>query len=789
MNQNRQAPTPVPYPGIPTTADGSGTVSWVETQITQGACAYPITSSTVMGANYAQAVANGQTNLWGEHMIFMEPESEHSSASAAEGFALAGGRVTNFTSGQGLILMKEVLYVISGKRLPIVFHIGARALTSHSLNVHAGHDDIMGVADTGWGMVMARDAQGAGDLALICRRAAEDSETPFLNVQDGFLTTHTIENVLLPEPELMKRYIGDPKEKLRNLMDPTQPVMSGVVQNQDSYMKGKIAQRYFYDRVKPALQNAMDEYYRLTGRRYDMIEPYRMEDAEYAIVCMGSMAETAAVTCDYLREQTGLKIGVVHVTAFRPFPGPELVEALRNLRSFAVIERMDNPMGQSNPLTAEIKAAFADALTDAPGYPRVHRLPTIYSGSAGLGSRDVRPGDFIAVAKNMVNNGPRYFVLGIKHELALDASFDPDVRPNGSFSMRGHSVGGYGSVTTNKVIATIVGDLFDLYVQAYPKYGSEKKGLPTTYYLTAAAEPIRTHCELNFVEFVPLNDVNAFNLGNPLKGLQPGGITFMQARQTDPREVWANIPAYARRIIQRNNIRVLYLDAAAIARAVATEPDLQVRMQGIVLLGVFLKATPFLQERQLHQDELMAGVEKSLRKYFGKRSEQVVQDNLTAVRRGYSEVLEIPRKIIDQEEKITVETNGRLVRDVMHSGVVACHADTPLAKVIKAMADKQIGAVIVVDKEGYLEGLVSATDLVRAEANSHTFTTPPDLLPEHIMTRNVITTTPSEPLSAAVTKLIENRIHRLVVVQPENGHSRPVGILSVTDLAQLPIRG
>ncbi|MBP8293314.1 MAG: 2-oxoacid:acceptor oxidoreductase family protein [Caldilineaceae bacterium] len=788
MNQNGQTPVAAPYPGLPTTADGSGTVSWVETQITQGACAFPITSSTVMGANYAQAVANGQTNLWGERMIFMEPESEHSSASAAEGFALAGGRVTNFTSGQGLILMKEVLYVISGKRLPIVFHIGARALTSHSLNVHAGHDDIMGVADTGWGMVMARNAQGAGDLALICRRAAEDSETPFLNVQDGFLTTHTIENVLLPESEMMKDYIGNPKDKLRNLMDPTQPLMSGVVQNQDSYMKGKIAQRYFYDRVKPALQHAMDEYYRLTGRRYAMIEPYRMEDAEYAIVCMGSMAETAAVTCDYLREQTGLKIGVVHVTVFRPFPGAELVDALKQLRAFTVLERMDNPMGQSNPLTTEIKAAFADALNDAPGYPRVHRLPVFYSGSAGLGSRDVRPGDFIAVAKNMVDGGRRYFVLGIKHELALENTFDPDVRPKSAFSMRGHSVGGYGSVTTNKVIATIVGDLFDLYVQAYPKYGSEKKGLPTTYYLTAAAEPIRTHCELNFVEFVPLNDVNAFNLGNPLKGLQPGGVTFVQARHTDPNDVWANIPEYARRIIKRNNIRVLYLDAAAIAREVASELDLQVRMQGIVLLGVFLKATPFLRERSLSQDELMDGVEKSLRKYFGKRSEQVVQDNLTAVRRGYSEVLEIPRAIIEQEEQIAVETNGRLVRDVMHSGVVACHIDTPLPKLVRAMADQQISAVVVVDKDGFLEGLVSSTDLVRAEASNHEFTTLPDILPEHIMTRNVITTTPTESLATAVDKLIENRIHRLVVVQPENGHNRPVGILSVTDLAQLSIR-
>ena len=289
-------------------------------------------------------------------------------------------------------------------------------------------------------------------------------------------------------------------------MDPSHPLMSGVVQNQDTYMKGKIAQRYFYDRVKPALAGRDGEYYRHTGRRYDMVESYRMDDAEYAIVGMGGMVETAAVTCDYLREQTGVKVGVVHVTVFRPFPGPELVAALSGLRAFTVLERMDNPLGQSNPLTTEIKAAFADALSDAPGYPRVHRLPVIYSGSAGLGSRDVRPGDFIAVVKNMVNGGQRYFALGIKHALALEAAVDPDVRPKSAFSMRGHSVGGFGSVTTNKVIATIVGDLFDLYVQAYPKYGSEKKGLPTTYYLTVADEPIRTHCELNFVEGVGDNE-------------------------------------------------------------------------------------------------------------------------------------------------------------------------------------------------------------------------------------------------------------------------------------------
>src|SRR5512132_873366 len=192
------------FPGIPTTSDGAGMVVWVETHITQGACAYPITSSTTMGGGYQVEVANGKKNLWGEELAFIEPESEHSAATTCEGFAVAGGRVTNFTSGQGLILMKEVLYVISGKRLPIVFHIGARALTSQGLNVHTGHDDVMGVADCGWGMLFARNVQEAADLALIARRIAEESETPLFNIQDGFLTTHTIESLRLPELELMK---------------------------------------------------------------------------------------------------------------------------------------------------------------------------------------------------------------------------------------------------------------------------------------------------------------------------------------------------------------------------------------------------------------------------------------------------------------------------------------------------------------------------------------------------------------------------------------------------------
>ncbi|HAM73747.1 MAG TPA: pyruvate ferredoxin oxidoreductase [Verrucomicrobiales bacterium] len=643
-----------PYPGIPSTSDGAGGVVWVDTHITHGACAYPITSSTTMGTGFEMEVANGKTNLWGDTLTFIQPESEHSSATTCEGFALAGGRVTNFTSGQGLVLMKEVLYTISGKRLPVVFHIGARALTSHSLNVHCGHDDVMSVADVGWGILFGRNAQEACDLALIARRAAEASETPFMNVQDGFLTTHTIENIRFPELEFMKEYMGDPNKKIRCLFDPHNPIMTGVVQNQDSYMKGKIAQRHLYDKVPAAVQEAMDEFYAKTGRRYHLVDSYLMEDAEYAVVGMGGMMETAMAAADHIRANMGIKVGVVHVTSFAPFPSTQVVAALRNVKAATVLERMDNPLAQSNPLVQAVRASFAEAISGLSSgsngeykYPAVTRVPKIYSCSAGLGSRDVRGGHFIALVENMRSSAPREFcVVGIKHPLALPDGPDPDLRPSGAFSMRGHSVGGFGSVTTNKLIASFVGELFNLHVQAYPKYGSEKKGLPTTYYLTVAPSHIRTHSELQHVEFIPLNDVNAFNLGNPLEGIAEGGKVFIQSPSTNPQDVWDDIPAYGQKLIRNRKLKVYYLDTVKIAREIATDPDLQQRMQGVVLVGIFIKVTPFAQKSGMGEEQVLQAVEKYIRKYFGKRGEKVVQENLRCVREGLKSVQEIPDKLI-----------------------------------------------------------------------------------------------------------------------------------------------
>jgi pyruvate-ferredoxin/flavodoxin oxidoreductase len=222
-------------------------------------------------------------------------------------------------------------------------------------------------------------------------------------------------------------------------------------------------------------------------------------------------------------------------------------------------------------------------------------------------------------------------------------------------------VGGFGSVTTNKLIASFVGELFNVNVQAYPKYGSEKKGLPTTYYLTVANQHIRTHSELNYVEFIPLNDVNSFNLGNPLEGIAHEGSIFIQSPETDPRAVWEGIPAYGQKIIRTKRLKVYYLDTVKIAREIATDADLQQRMQGVVLVGIFIKITPFAARSGMGEDQVLGAVEKYIRKYFGKRGEKVVQENVRCVKQGLKDVQEIPWNIIGGDSRVTQPSQSEVV--------------------------------------------------------------------------------------------------------------------------------
>jgi Pyruvate/2-oxoacid:ferredoxin oxidoreductase gamma subunit len=349
--------------------------------------------------------------------------------------------------------------------------------------------------------------------------------------------------------------------------------------------------------------------------------------------------------------------------------------------------------------------------------------------------------------------------------------------------MRGHSIGGYGAVTTGKAIATVLGEVLGFAVQAYPVYGSEKKGLPTTYYLTAARERIRTHCELTHVDFVPLATANAFSTGNPLAGLAPGGTVFLQSTKTTPEAVWAEIPYSARRRVRAARVRVLYLDAAKIAAETASRPDLQVRMQGIVLLGVFLRVLPFSLGSA---DEAIERITETIRKFIGARGEAVLRENLACIRRGFTDVSEVPRPVMLRElERTSLRLTGKRVRDVMTKGIVSCRGDTPLPEVLSTMRDRDVSALVVTDDREALVGVLSVSDLHRAHIERlHLDDHLPEIQPAHLMSRAVLTTWPDEPLEDAASRLFENHVHRLVVTSAADDRT-PIGILSASDLLSL----
>jgi pyruvate-ferredoxin/flavodoxin oxidoreductase len=644
------------FPGIRTTADGSEAVVWAESHLSQAAFVYPTPPADRMLERFAGTRAGNGRTLWGESLQLAETECGHSAASACEGFALAGGRVTTFTAGQELLCMSEVLRSSAGKRLAMVFHVGARSLASQAITIHAGHDDILSVTDCGWAILFARNPQEAADLAVISRRAAELAETPFLNVQDGFITTHTLESLRLPEPELMKLFVGAPSRRMRNLFNPQQPLVSGPLENRDSYMKGRIAQRFFCDRVRPSLETAMADYSELTGRRYGLIRSFRMEDAEYAVVGLGSMMESAEAAVDAIRSK-GMRAGCISITALRPFPQQELAAALARCRSVAVIERTDTPLAESNPLTLELKAALASAQMGDEA--RLLRIPEVYSGSAGLGGRPLTPASMIAAFDNIASFGRRRFVLGIKHPDALTVPPEIEVRPPGTFGLRIHSLSGFGSVSAGRLIASIAAEVFNLHAVAESSYGAEERGLPTTTLVAFSPKRFELHTATAVVDLVSAHHTNVLQLGDPITGLRAGG-TFLFQTDRPVDEVWASLPLSLRRSLRERHIDLFVLDAMKIAREAAVDSKhMARRMQGVALLGAFLRISP-LRTEAVSVDDLFGAVEKTLARFFASAGAAALALDLAIARRAFDEVsLVVPPEQIGDYEVPAGPKRGR----------------------------------------------------------------------------------------------------------------------------------
>ena len=684
------------YPGIRVTANGNQLVSYhTETRIADAGVFYPITPSTEGGELFQQAYAEGHLNVFGGNTIAIETEGEHAAQGGAIAHSVCGKRVVNFTSGQGVVYGVEQYYHAPGKGSTMVLEVGARALTKHALNVHCGHDDIYGALDTGWIMLFGKDAQQAADQALILRRVTELSLTPGMNIMDGFLTSHLERTFYKHESELIREYLGAPddiidcpteaqrvlfgptRRRVPKMMDLTNPVLLGPVQNQEHYMNGVIARRNnFAEPILNFLEEAYEEFAKLTGRRYGLISKYKTDDTDTVFVSLGSAAENTEAAVDYLRVTRGVKVGSIHVNVIRPFPEAALVEALKGKKNVIILERTDEPMAGDNPLGRDVRTALSKAVQyeghpATAGLPAISpsELPKIFNGSYGLGSRDFRPEHVIGAYEyatagrarkdgKTAADGTNFFVLGVDHPYAVIADETPSLLPEGAVAVRFHSIGGWGAITTGKNLGAILGDLNDLlyerdgltddlgnpkeviHVSANPKYGSEKKGAPTSYFMVAAKDRIRVNCDLRHVTVVLCCDPKAFTHTNPLDGIQEGGSLVWESDYEGER-AWQNLPLWARKQIIEKKIRVFTLPGFEIARKATDRADLQLRMQGNAFLGAFFAVSGLLNEFGITNEQYREVVLKQYHKKFGKLGEAVVQSNMEVMTQGFERVREI----------------------------------------------------------------------------------------------------------------------------------------------------
>jgi pyruvate-ferredoxin/flavodoxin oxidoreductase len=679
------------YPGIRVTANGNQLVSYhTETRIADAGVFYPITPSTEGGELFQQAFAEGKLNVFGGNTIAIETEGEHAAQGGAIAHSVCGKRVVNFTSGQGVVYGVEQYYHAPGKGSTMVLEVGARALTKHALNVHCGHDDIYGALDTGWIMLFGKDAQQAADQALILRRVTELSLTPGMNIMDGFLTTHLERTFYKHESELIREYLGAPddvidcpteaqrvlfgptRRRVPKMMDLTNPVLMGPVQNQEHYMQGVIARRNnFAEPILGFLEDAYEKFAELTGRSYGLISEYKTDDAETVFVSLGSAAENIEAAVDYLRQTRGSSVGSIHLNVIRPFPEAAVVNALKGKKNVIILERTDEALSGDNPIGRDIRTAFSKAVQGTEGLPKVEltEIPQFFGGSYGLGSRDFRPEHIIGAFEyatagrarkdgKKAADGVNFFVLGIDHPYSVIADEMPSLLPEGAVAVRFHSVGGWGAITTGKNLGAILGDLNDLlferdhvvdalgnpkeiiHVSANPKYGSEKKGAPTSYFMVAAKDRIRVNCDLRHVTVVLCCDPKAFTHTNPLDGMQERGCLIWES-DVDGERAWENLPLWARKQIIQKKIRVFTLPGFDIAKKATDRGDLQLRMQGNAFLGAFFAVSPMLQDFGITQEQFREVVHKQYVKKFGRMGDAVVQSNMEVMIQGFERVKEI----------------------------------------------------------------------------------------------------------------------------------------------------
>ncbi|MBP1466520.1 pyruvate:ferredoxin (flavodoxin) oxidoreductase [Candidatus Chloroploca sp. M-50] len=642
--QARDSATGLIEPIPQVTIDGNEAVANVAYTLSEVIAIYPITPSTPMGESADAFAAVKRPNLWGTVPTVYEMQSEGGAAGALHGAMQTGALTTTFTASQGLLLMIPNMYKIAGELTATVFHVAARSLAAQGLSIYGDHADVMATRATGWALLSSGSVQEAQDLALVAHAATLKARVPFMHFFDGFRTSHEVNKITPVDEMIIRAMIDDDLVRAHRMrgLSPEHPVLRGTAQNPDVYFQARESVNPFYDVCPSIVQDAMDQFYALTGRRYNLFDYAGAPDAERVIIIMGSGGETAEETARYLAAQ-GEKVGVLRVRLYRPFTADAFVHALpASTRAIAVLDRTKEPGSTGEPLFLDVVSAvyafggshFLDARTS--GATEQRELPKIIGGRYGLSSKEFTPGMVKAVFDELSQAQPRpRITVGINDDVGgTSLTYDPsfNVEPSGTVRCLFFGLGADGTVGANKNSIKIIGEETPNDAQGYFVYDSKKSGSITTSHLRFGPEPIRAPYLIGDgqAQFVACHQFNFLERIDMLRYASPDGVLLLNSPYA-PDEIWAHLPTEVHNAIRQKNLHLWVIDAIAVATATGMRGRINTVMQTcfFAISGV------------LPRDEAIAEIKRSIKKTYGKRGDAVIKQNYMAVDRTLENLHEV----------------------------------------------------------------------------------------------------------------------------------------------------
>ena len=607
------------------TIDGNTAASHVAYAFSEVAAIYPITPSSPMAEAADEWASKGQLNMFGQPLRIAEMQSEGGAAGAVHGSLAAGALTTTFTASQGLLLMIPNMYKIAGELLPCVFHVSARALAAHALSIFGDHADVMACRQTGFAMLASNSVQEVMDLSLVAHLATLRSSVPFISFFDGFRTSHEVSKIDVIEYDEIKSLVdfSDIDRFRARSLNPEHPHQAGTAQNPDIYFQNREAANKYYLAVPAIVQEMMDKVAALTGRQYHLVDYYGAKDADRVIVIMGSGAEAAEETVDYLNAK-GEKVGVVKIRLYRPFPTEAFVAALpKTAKKITVLDRTKEAGSLGEPLYLDVVAALDEMKIKA----------EVLCGRYGLGSKEFNPTMVNAVYENMNEGKKNHFTVGIFDDVtgtSLPIKEKIDVAHPSTISCKFYGLGSDGTVGANKNSIKIIGDHTDKYAQGYFEYDSKKSGGFTLSHLRFGDEPIHSEYLIDEADFVACHKPAYVTMYDMISSLKEGGTFLLNCKWSD-KELDSELPATMKNLLAKKKIKMYAIDALDVATKAGSP-----KSQNMVLQAAFFKIANIIPYA-----EAEGYMKKAVEKTYGKKGPEVVKANCDAIDMAISELREV----------------------------------------------------------------------------------------------------------------------------------------------------